>query len=310
MAAQLFRPYSRYPLSIHALKDWWDKSKVTWFLRGPKSEKICQFKKLQFSLFILGNRKCWTFHLKDGNGKLWVEVIIVTFLDVLATVDVLTARNNDVKPAETRTVHFARLKSSFCFGKINKFDRDFFFWQIFNNYWTRLSKISWFVSGEQINYYYLFIDLRDTDKSRYFWISEFNNWFIIRSPSLFFNECLREAKRSAIFHARVIAKHTTQLDDTAHKQNIICRQLFCRSRGGLSTNEKDEKFATNDNITCVPPESEIPRDISFIPFVIVKYVQRWQASWVRSIASGGTRDISRIVTQATQGEYIKRKMLV
>ena len=30
------------------------------------------------------------------------------------------------------------------------------------------------------------IDLRDTDKSRYFAITEFNNCFIIRSPSLFF----------------------------------------------------------------------------------------------------------------------------
>ena len=129
------------------------------------------------------------------------------------------------QPAETRTVHFARLKSSFCFRKINKFDRDFF-WQVFNNYWTSLSKIWWFVSGEQINYYYLLIDLRDTDKSRYFWISEFNNCFIIRSPSLFFNEYLREAKRSTIFHVRVIAKHTTQLDDTAHEQNVIRRQLF------------------------------------------------------------------------------------
>ena len=55
-----------------------------------------------------------------------MEVIVVTFLDVLATVDVLTARNNDVKLAETRTVHFVRLKSSFCFGKINKFDRHLF----------------------------------------------------------------------------------------------------------------------------------------------------------------------------------------
>ena len=45
------------------------------------------------------------------------------------------------------------------------------------------------------------IDLRDTDhdKSRYFAITEFNNCFIIRSPSLFFNEYPREAKRSAIF---------------------------------------------------------------------------------------------------------------
>ena len=43
------------------------------------------------------------------------------------------------------------------------------------------------------------IDLRDIGKSRYFGITEFNNCFIIRSPSLFFKEYLREAKRSAIF---------------------------------------------------------------------------------------------------------------
>ena len=34
------------------------------------------------------------------------------------------------------------------------------------------------------------IHLRDTDKSRYFAIIEFNNCFIIRSSSLFFNKCL------------------------------------------------------------------------------------------------------------------------
>ena len=43
-------------------------------------------------------------------------------------------------------------------------------------------------------------DLRETDESRYFAITEFNNnCFIIRSPSLFLKEYLREAKRSAIF---------------------------------------------------------------------------------------------------------------
>ena len=276
MAAQLFRPYSRYPPSIHALKDWWDKSNVTWFLRGLKSEKIWQFKKLQSSLFILGNRKWRTFHLKDDNGKLWVEVIIVTFLDVSATVDVLTARNNDLKLPETRTVRFARLKLSFCFGKINKFDPDFF-WQIFNNYWTRLSKISWFVGGEQINYYCLFIDLRDTEKSRYFGISEFNNCFIIRSPSLFFNEYLREAKWSAIFHARVIAKHKTQLDDTAHEQNIICRQLFA----GHVVDFRLMKRKKNLHLMI----------ISLVCPLKVKYY-------------------ATFLTQATQGECIKRKMLV
>ena len=42
-------------------------------------------------------------------------------------------------------------------------------------------------------------DLRETHESRYFAITEFNNCFIIRSPSLCLKEYLREAKRSAIF---------------------------------------------------------------------------------------------------------------
>ena len=52
----------------------------------------------------------------NNHGKLWVEVIIVTFLDAVVTVDVLTpASKNDVKHVETRTVHFSRPKSSFRF---------------------------------------------------------------------------------------------------------------------------------------------------------------------------------------------------
>ena len=79
--------------------------------------------------------------------------------------------------------------------------------QSINNYWSgngwakyrdlssvvSTSIICWSRRLRQI------IDLRDTDKSRYFAITEFNNCFIIRSPSLFFKEYLREAKRSAIF---------------------------------------------------------------------------------------------------------------
>ena len=41
--------------------------------------------------------------------------------------------------------------------------------QIINNYWTRLSKILWIVSDEQIHYWLRqIINLRDNDKSRYF----------------------------------------------------------------------------------------------------------------------------------------------
>lgn len=41
-----------------------------------------------------------TFYLKNDKGKLLVEVIIFTFLDRVATVDVLTASNTDVKLSE------------------------------------------------------------------------------------------------------------------------------------------------------------------------------------------------------------------
>ena len=85
------------------------------------------------------------------------------------------------------------------------------------------------------------IDLWDTDKSRYFAITEFNNCFIIRWLSLFFKEYLREAKRSAIFtreqlqegesvvsftHEQNSICSQKQLNDIAHEHTIICRQLF------------------------------------------------------------------------------------
>ena len=41
-----------------------------------------------------------TFYFKNDKGKLLVEVIIFTFLDRVATVDVLTASNTGVKLSE------------------------------------------------------------------------------------------------------------------------------------------------------------------------------------------------------------------
>jgi len=56
----------------------------------------------------LGNEQLFiSFYIKDDNGKLWVEVIIFTFSDAVATVDVLTASNSDVNFVETQIVHFA-----------------------------------------------------------------------------------------------------------------------------------------------------------------------------------------------------------
>ena len=64
----------------------------------------------------------------DDNEKFWLEVIIATFMDAVTTVDVLTTRNNDVKLIETLLLN--DLKSSSCFERINKLDRDYSCWQI------------------------------------------------------------------------------------------------------------------------------------------------------------------------------------
>ena len=97
----IYRPHSRYQLFLHAHKDWWDKCNVTWFLRAQTSDKICQYKKSRLCLFILDNRKRRTFYLKDNNGKLWVDAIVVIFFIAVGTVDILTAGNNDVKLVKT-----------------------------------------------------------------------------------------------------------------------------------------------------------------------------------------------------------------
>ena len=47
-------------------------------------------------------------------------MITVTLLDAVTTAYVLKADNNDVELVETRTVHFARLKSSSHFDRLNK----------------------------------------------------------------------------------------------------------------------------------------------------------------------------------------------
>ena len=81
--------------------------------------------------------------------------------------------------------------------------------------------------------------MRDTDKSQYFVITEFNNCFFIRSPRsfVFFNEYLTFchfkaraiARRSTVcFHLRmnsIFICSQTQMGDIARKQTSICRQL-------------------------------------------------------------------------------------
>ena len=134
---------------------------ITWFLRRQTSGKKCQWKKSRLSLFILDNRKWRPFHLKDDNVKIWVEVIIVTFLYPVATLDVLMANSNDVNLAKTRYVHFAwswnrrpvliEWTNSAAITGIGKFYHMFApwntTWQLFNNIPSILERVQiWRVS--------------------------------------------------------------------------------------------------------------------------------------------------------------------
>ena len=60
--------------------------------------KICQYGETR-SRFFLDNKKK-TFNLKGDNEKLWVEVFIVTFLNTVTTVNVLTTSDNRAKTAK------------------------------------------------------------------------------------------------------------------------------------------------------------------------------------------------------------------
>ena len=88
--------------------------------------------------------------------------------------------------------------------------------------------------------------LRDTDKSRHFALTVFNNYFVIRSPSLFFKQNNFGKRRHLPFShksdhnirrawfqlcmSRILfaAKHKKKhkIDCNAHEQTIICRQLL------------------------------------------------------------------------------------
>ena len=58
------------------------------------------------ALFILYNKKWKTFDLKDDNGKLWVERIIFTFLNAVATLDVVRASEKRHKTSQNPTRKF------------------------------------------------------------------------------------------------------------------------------------------------------------------------------------------------------------
>ena len=98
--------------------------------------------------------------------------------------------------------------------------------------------------------------MRDTDKSRYFVITEFNNCFIIhrvcflrnifgkRSDLPFSRKSDRKKEKSTVSftHVQNIICSQTQLDGIAHEQTIICRQLFAGHVVGSRPMEREKSL--------------------------------------------------------------------
>ena len=103
-----------------------------------------------------------------------------------------------------------------------------------SSYWTRLSKISWFVSGEQVNYLNwqitIFCDNR-VQQLLYHSITEFvfsMNILGKRSDLPFSRKSDRKKEKSVVsfMHEQNSICSQKQLNDIAHEHTIICRQLF------------------------------------------------------------------------------------
>ena len=101
----------------------------------------------------------------------------------------------------------------------------------------RLSRMSWFVSGEQINYLPKpKAEANNWSARLYFATTEFNNCFFIRSQSIFGKRSNlpfslksdRNKEKSVVSftHEQNIICSQTKLGDIAHEQTIICRHLF------------------------------------------------------------------------------------
>ena len=124
---------------------------------------------------------------------------------------------------------------------------------IINNYWVRLSKISWLVSAKQINNFICWsqmlrqiIDLCDTDKSWYFVITEFKNYFITWSLLFWSTKVVkslsdRSGKGCAIFTWEC-GFNRAWVEQFICRKTLICRQLFAGHIVGFRPMKTKEKI--------------------------------------------------------------------
>ena len=145
---------------------------------------------------------------------------------------------------------------------------------IINNYWANLSKISWFVSGEQIKYKYLQItDLRDSDKSRYLTIirrrrSEY--WWIFpetKSRGIFTNIHEPEANNCFSIITQVIIEiPIKQRNVKFYHKSIVDKSSYHAARINVSRNaflnSRSEEKKTF-SLTFIPGKNKSKSDLSW-----------------------------------------------
>ena len=93
-----------------------------------------------------------------------------------------------------------------------------------SNYWTRLSKISWFFSGEQINYLPSSTIVLSFDDRVCILRNIFGKWNDLPLPRK--SDCKKEKSVVSFTHEQNSICSQKQLNDIAHEHTIICRQLF------------------------------------------------------------------------------------
>ena len=112
---------------------------------------------------------------------------------------------------------------------------------IFNNYWTRLRKVSWFVSVLRtlISHYIL----RQLSSIIVLWFDHQVCFHMLITPWQLRKTICHFSPENvvSITHGQNIICSKTRLDGTTHKQTIICGQLFARHVVGSRPMERKKK---------------------------------------------------------------------
>ena len=101
------------------------------FSGGKQAIKLPSVRNRGQFVVYSGQQRIRNFHLKDDNGKLWVEVIIVTLFGCCSDRRCFYSKQKWRKSCRYLNCTFCMtIKSSSRFDRIGKINRDYTYWQI------------------------------------------------------------------------------------------------------------------------------------------------------------------------------------